>query len=576
MGLIISGLQECRNKRKAAKANAAKRRTPEAASAPVREDYVEATEGGGEVRSDPSSALQEEAQNLGAVEQTTRENSAVNSGDVEGESAPRRESTLERAGEAQEVKNTEPWRHIGRVPGAPDPALTENDPSSRRPLQLPTEVYERVIDWLWGVGTKCSVTSLYTIRARSEDMRGERENSHISSSMRDRSGWRLPLVRHLVIQNAIWKPSDFHPLIFVHLSAFSSVTTLRLFIVTFPKVREFGRLVCALPSLVRLSCVNVLFTSTAPYASLAITRCPPSVRLTGLEIYSYSETSSDVEANRSLIEHLCAAGLVTDLQRFEFSAWASPDSKYLDAYGEPVQELLKQCSRSLRSLKLFPYLREGKDLPIDMISESIASVFNLTCCDSLETVALYAFNFEKLREVSIVICMPLHSQNAEGYLQQTVSALRKDICPHLNELLSNQDYEKLCRIDLVLCTDPDGVMPDAARWRSLLEAEMLKLHERRVLWTRVDVDLLLATHDASLTSAGRQSAMLLTNAIIGIRAAEHSPPSLPSARCLGSSIASAIGKPPLYGSYDDRGMSPIVPRLRIKGAPDGHARWGRI
>ncbi|PCH35602.1 hypothetical protein WOLCODRAFT_28008 [Wolfiporia cocos MD-104 SS10] len=91
---------------------------------------------------------------------------------------------------------------------------------------------------------------------------------------------------------------------------------------------------------------------------------------------------------------------------------------------------------------------------------------------------------------------PEYSLNAEKNLQETISALRRDVCPHLNELLSNQDYEKLCNIDLVLLTHPDGVMLDAARWRTLLEAEMPKLYERGVLRTRVDVFLELFSEDS--------------------------------------------------------------------------------
>ncbi|PCH36843.1 hypothetical protein WOLCODRAFT_28786 [Wolfiporia cocos MD-104 SS10] len=103
---------------------------------------------------------------------------------------------------------------------------------------------------------------------------------------------------------------------------------------------------------------------------------------------------------------------------------------------------------------------------------------------------------KKLREVSIVMDQPEYSQSAETNLQETVSALRKDVCPHLNELLSNQDYEKPCHIDFVIWTSPNGVIPDAARWRSLLEAEMPKLYERRVLRTRVDVFLSLPSEDS--------------------------------------------------------------------------------
>ncbi|PCH36802.1 hypothetical protein WOLCODRAFT_157489 [Wolfiporia cocos MD-104 SS10] len=497
MGLIISGLRERRNKGKVAKANAAKRRTPEAASAPVRDDgqdyvhAIEATEGGGEVRSDPSSALQGEAQNLRAVEQTTRENSAVKSG-AEGESAPRRESTLERVGEAQEVRNTEfGWRHIGRVPGAPDPA--ESDPSSKRPLQLPTEVCERM-DAEMSVpdaATRHSVGS--ERRPRTCEASAGTATSPPASEIGGRAGWSearragaYPAPGHdgrrqaatrvaSCHQGAIWKPGDFHPLVFVRLSAFSSVTALRLSDVTFLKVREFGRLVCALPSLIRLRCENVLFTSTAPCASLAITRCPPSVRLTDLVILSDGETSSNVEANTALIGHLCTAGVAIDLQRFEFYAEAFSDSKYLEVYRESLHELFKQCSRSLRNVNLSPNLCRGKDRQTDAISDTIVGYVWMRC--------IIESNVSKnLREVPIVMHRPKYGQNAQENLQRTVSALRKDMYLQLNELFSNKDYEKLRQVDFVFRTHPDRVIPDATRWSTLLKAEMLRLDERGVLW----------------------------------------------------------------------------------------------
>ncbi|PCH36866.1 hypothetical protein WOLCODRAFT_157556 [Wolfiporia cocos MD-104 SS10] len=531
-----------------AKASAAKRQIHEAAAAQVREggqdhaDRATTIEGAGtgqEVRSDSSSALQKEAQDRRAIEQTTRENSAVKS-EVEGESAPSRKSTRESAEEAQEVKRVL------------DPALTGSDPSSKTPPQLPTEVCERIIDWLWEYTWmlwRCAlVCKAWTPRCRYQMQRNvtlynrshvqgharrARAQLHLLQQARSVSVWgegerapiphlgtfammaaaKLPLMWRLDILDAIWKLRDFHPLIFVHLSAFSSVTTLRLYDVTFPKVREFGRLVCALPSLVRLKCYNMLFTSTAPCASLAITHCPPSVRLTDLVISSFEETSSSVEANIALIGHLCAVGVVTDLQRFEFSAWASSDSEYLEAFRESLYELFKQCSWSLHNVEFSLSLRRGKDNQTDAISDTIASVLDLMHCDSLETVALEATNFEeigyswmfhilesnvskKLCEVSIVMNEPEYNEDADENLQRTVSALRKDMCSQLDELFSNKDYEKLHHVDFMFKTHPDQIIPDATRWSTLLKAGMQKLDERGVLRTHVDVLLDLWDEDA--------------------------------------------------------------------------------
>ncbi|PCH36861.1 hypothetical protein WOLCODRAFT_83379, partial [Wolfiporia cocos MD-104 SS10] len=332
-------------------------------------------------------------------------------------------------------------------------------------LQLPTEVCERIIDWQWDdvwMLHRCArvckawtprcrywmqrVVALYNRnhvqgharRARAQPhllqqarsvwvtgggMQGERVPIPHLGTLAIMAAAKLPLVWRLDIQDAIWKPSDFHPLIFVHLSAFSSVTTLRLSDVTFPKVREFGRLVCALPSLVLLRCENVLFTSTVPCVSLAITRCPPSVRLTDLVISSFNETSSNVEANRALIEHLCAAGVIAGLQRFEF---------YEIGYAWMHRILETDISK-------------------------------------------------KLREVSIVMDRPQYSQDAEENLQRTVSALKGDVCHQLNELLSDKDYEKLRHVNFVFWTNPDDPIPDATEWEPLLKANMPKLHERGVL-----------------------------------------------------------------------------------------------
>ncbi|PCH36814.1 hypothetical protein WOLCODRAFT_157505 [Wolfiporia cocos MD-104 SS10] len=538
MGHDNTDPQTRRNRSEIANATDAKRQTLEDAAALVRENdqdhghAVEAIEGSGrqqELQSDPSSALQEEAQDLRAVEQTTQEKSAV--------------------------KNTEPgWRHIGRVPGAPDPAQAKSNPSSRRPLQLPTEVCKRIIDWQWDntpMLRRCAlVCKAWTPRCRywmqrhvflwdrssvQGHVRRARAQSHLLRQARSvamvggananvrgpiphlgtfamMGAGKLPLVWRLDILRAMWKPRDFHPLTFVHLSAFSSLTALWLLDVTFPKVRKFGRLVCALPSLVHLRCNNVLFTSMSPCASLAITRCPPSVRLTDLVIFSDDKTSSNVEANKVLIEHLCTAGVVADLQRFEFSAWESSNSNYLDVYQESIHELLKQCSWSLHSMKLLLGLNPSKDVQIDAISDTIGTSIICPPPAALETVALEATNFEevgyswmfrvlesnalkKLREVSIVMNEAEYSENAEENLQRTVSALRKDLCPHLDELFSNKEYEKLHHVDFMFLTHPDQVIPDATRWSTLLKAEMPKLDEQGVLRTHVDVFLELWNED---------------------------------------------------------------------------------
>ncbi|PCH36792.1 hypothetical protein WOLCODRAFT_157482 [Wolfiporia cocos MD-104 SS10] len=448
MGRDHPGRLSRQNKGKMAKADAVEQRAQEA-TAP-------------QIRKNRQGALHAEAADLHGIEQSTQVKPVTRKG-VEGG------NMLERA---REVKKPG-WRHIGRVPGAPDTALTEGNPSSRIP-QLPVET-PRYRYWMQrniALNNRSHVQG-HARRARTQPHileqartvwvlgganKGEQAPIPQLGTLAIMGAGKLPLVGHLVIQREIWKPSDSHQLIFACLSTYSSVTTLRPLDVTFPKVREFARLVCALPSLVHLKCTNVLFTNTVPRTSLAITRRPSSVRLIELVIFSIDETSSNVEANRALIDHLCYARLVTDLQIFEFYAEASSDS-----------------NRSLRNLKLSPYLRQGKDLQTDAVSDTIASVFDLARCDSLETVTFESL--EKFREVSIVLKRPMYRRKTEACMQRTMSALKKDICPQLDELFFHKDYGKLRYVDFVFCTQPDRAMPDATEWASLLKAELPRLYE---------------------------------------------------------------------------------------------------
>ncbi|PCH36788.1 hypothetical protein WOLCODRAFT_157479 [Wolfiporia cocos MD-104 SS10] len=216
------------------------------------EDKLKATNGARKkVRGDPSSALHTEAADPHGIEQSTQVKPVARNG-VEGG------NMLEKAGEAREVEKLG-WRHIGRVPGAPDTALTESKPPSRMP-QLPVKVCERMIDWLWNDNfslRRCSrVCKAWTPRYRYWMRRNIALNnrSHVQGHARRartqphileqaRTVWvlggankgeqapipqlgtlaimgagKLPLVGHLVIQRAIWKPSDFHPLLFACLS----------------------------------------------------------------------------------------------------------------------------------------------------------------------------------------------------------------------------------------------------------------------------------------------------------------------------------------------------------------------
>ena len=76
---------------------------------------------------------------------------------------------------------------------------------------------------------------------------------------------RLPQVKKLELcpgrRWLYWKPGQLHAQVFLHVRiAFESVTTLWLSWVIFPSAMVFGRLLCALPHLISLTCYRVSFT----------------------------------------------------------------------------------------------------------------------------------------------------------------------------------------------------------------------------------------------------------------------------------------------------------------------------
>jgi len=70
---------------------------------------------------------------------------------------------------------------------------------------------------------------------------------------------KMPRLEELEVRHAEWKPGEMHADVFLHLSAFTSITRLTLSGITFPSVQTFGRLVSALPSLATLVCHRIEF-----------------------------------------------------------------------------------------------------------------------------------------------------------------------------------------------------------------------------------------------------------------------------------------------------------------------------
>ncbi|KZT08302.1 uncharacterized protein LAESUDRAFT_676281, partial [Laetiporus sulphureus 93-53] len=170
------------------------------------------------------------------------------------------------------------------------------EPVATRTLpQLPIEVWENAINHLWddqNTLRKCSlvcrawyhpirfhlhrqieIRSVKGVKAYAKMLKQMPELSNRTHDMNiisymDLSALsiaaillarKLPRLEWLRIWNSKWEPWMMHRDVFLHLSGFS-VTRLDLIGVTFPSITVFGRLVCALPHLVRLDLEDLTFT----------------------------------------------------------------------------------------------------------------------------------------------------------------------------------------------------------------------------------------------------------------------------------------------------------------------------
>ncbi|KZT01633.1 uncharacterized protein LAESUDRAFT_457146 [Laetiporus sulphureus 93-53] len=164
--------------------------------------------------------------------------------------------------------------------------------------QLPIEVWENVIDYLWDDDstlrrcvlvcrawyppsrfhfyTRITIRSVRGVKAYAKMLKQTPELSERAHDMTIVGDWgtdrsalstaaillarKLPRLEQLHIEYSDWNPWTMHSDIFLLLPAFSSISCLDLRDVTFPSINVFGHLVCALPGLVELKCFDLEFT----------------------------------------------------------------------------------------------------------------------------------------------------------------------------------------------------------------------------------------------------------------------------------------------------------------------------
>lgn len=151
----------------------------------------------------------------------------------------------------------------------------------------------------------------------------------------------------LSIQFALWRTEELPPRTFLHLSAFTSIHTLKLTNVTFAAVKMFGQLTCSLPRLRRLDCHGVKILDTR-YHSQLLSRHAASVKLQELQL--------DGPSDRAIIKLLLDSGMIAFAHNITLQSLRPSDMVECQ-----LQRLLCDVSTSLRVLTIKLVANEGSE-----------------------------------------------------------------------------------------------------------------------------------------------------------------------------------------------------------------------
>lgn len=172
------------------------------------------------------------------------------------------------------------------------------------------------------------------------------------SAMFARRWTRIKLMR---IDNGEWRAGDMRPEVFLHLSAFTSVTSLGLGVVNFSSVVFLGRLVRALPNLKSLRCEAVSITSTE-FDPRVFLKDAPHSGVTQLELQFNSLSFADATKSlATIIPHAVSYDLTVDCTN---SFYVSNQAAVLAG----VQGLIRASGSSLRKLTVQLTLKSDEGL----------------------------------------------------------------------------------------------------------------------------------------------------------------------------------------------------------------------
>ncbi|KAH9830454.1 uncharacterized protein C8Q71DRAFT_862464 [Rhodofomes roseus] len=409
-------------------------------------------------------------------------------------------------------------------------------------LQLPIEVWERVIDHLWedypelfacslvcrAWRARCSFQLLsrvflhsradvYRLAKRLKSQHAYREQVHtliVRGDPKEETRKPIPQLGTLAavfaasppyakdmgIWHATWQSSLIPKDVFLHLTTFVAVTRLTLAHVTFPTVLTFGRLTSALPNLQTLACRDVAFEKKRfPIAFLA----GPS---TIVDFNMLCGTPMD-----EVVDFLVTtAGIAQGLEELRVAFW-DPAPLLKDLKALRVKQLLQAASDSLST---FDIRFGGVDLDPAAASEAINEL-DLSTNSNLrdlrltlqvlrvppegkpvqECTWLYTLLSRIVPEELVCLSLEFDIRDMKtetdpvAALDMVSMLLTSGLSSKIDALLTDAKFKNLQSVYIAVFCATRGVLADEDNWSLIVQPRFPELNKRGILHTAVDIDL---------------------------------------------------------------------------------------
>ncbi|PCH44033.1 hypothetical protein WOLCODRAFT_154080 [Wolfiporia cocos MD-104 SS10] len=380
------------------------------------------------------------------------------------------------------------WRAL--LPSRQDAALPQFY-SETAASRIPIEIWDKILGYLaneqetLGIAEEGSAPEEGKQRSRAEN---QRSLAHVGTFAAMFASGQLPRVSSLHIQAGEWTPGAIAQSVFLHLSAFHSITHLELSGITLPSIAVLLRLVCAFDRLESLRIVGLqLLDRRVPPASRRwapspnFKRCifhilnwPDEVRT--LDPHGELETSGGSET----VLFLSNAVSCSDLKQLLHHA-----GKALYTFSiSPLQSLSGGDSRSIQplrvpdvnlsrnvSLRTLGIAISGENMPPALLEkvgtyDVIQRMISSTCPTVLE-------------KITIVVWLNL-SAASPLIMSHVLLALRRAVCPH--HPLAPERYTSMKLVELqFLKADRTLKMQMEADWDRLVPIWFPSFYSREII-----------------------------------------------------------------------------------------------